>query len=784
MKLLQNISTLLKGRWQIPLAVVAAATAGYAVYRLQPAPPALDFRAVEAEIAALGHAEKWADAIDAAANVLAVHPELTAPQQAALHRRIAELLQSQEAARPTPLKPNLELILTHEDAARQAGAPVAAVDELRVAQAHDGLGNALPAAEQYRKVLACAEAAAEARAARQALVRLLDGRPEYAAERREHLLTALAEPNIAPEYVWWGLQEALVDVLDEGDTIAARLLLERYGGGLSTSDLKGYLEYLTALVMVHEGRTAEATPVVDWIDEWLARQPLPTGPIEAAGYLPAMNRWLMGRICLAEERPQEALVAFDEALKRQPDEALRVAALAGRGAALSLLERHEPALAALREVAAALQPRRAQRGRVTDRVVRDLRGLFEAVRDRGDRRHALEYLKLAAGLADENDVNAWIELRAQLGAALAEAAEHEPGETAQRELQAAAGAAYEQAAEKSLLDDGRYGDLLWLSATSYDAAGRLSEARHMLQRFAETRSTDRRLPAALLRLGQVCDAAGRLDDALRWYGEVLGTYPELQEAALARLHAAECHAALGGAHDADAERLLRELVESGDLAPQAVVFRDALQRLAELYYEQERFADAVSRLEDFRRLYPDDPERYVATFQLADAYRRSALALQAGEHSPAQTREVQTRFRRAAELFAALASESAPASLPPDQAATYQRLALFNEADCLYALNDPATLPEALAIYREAGTRYEREPAALTAQIQMANIHLRLGQNVEAARAVERARWLLRNIPDAAFASGDAARDRTAWEKYLATISNTPLFQGVLAAAP
>ena len=96
-----------------------------------------------------------------------------------------------------------------------------------------------------------------------------------------------------------------------------------------------------------------------------------------------------------------------------------------------------------------------------------------------------------------------------------------------------------------------------------------------------------------------------------------------------------------------------------------------------------------------------------------------------------------------------------------------ERLALFNRGDCLLALNTPAALQEALATYQQAATRYERRPGALTAQVQLANLHLRLGRPTEAARAVMRAQWLLRNIPDEAFDECVDPTSRAQWDSYL-----------------
>ncbi len=840
-KLLSEAAALLKGRWQIPLALVAAITGGYALLQLKPEPPQLDLPAIESEIARLENEGRYNDAINAAANVLVVHPELPLADQSRLHRRLAQLLEGMECAREEPLAANAQLLLTHEEAARQSGAPITIADRLRVAQAREWLGQSYDAVDEYRQALETEAAPQQQRTARLALVRLLDERPDATAERDAHLRAILEDDSTPTDVMWWALQRALGPALDGGDAVEARRLMERYGGALGTSDVKGYLEYLNALILVHEGRYDEATPVVRWIDEWLDRQSVPLRAMDEAGFLPAMNRWLLGRIHLKQMQPQDALAALGGAMAMQPAGDLRAAILAERGAALALLERHEPALEALQAAIDELHAAAPDgQGRAAHRLRDDLVGLYESAKVRGYGEAALGYLKLAASLATPEDVAAWVDLHARLGQAYADAADaaeagahadaaghgaqhghaakgdqghaaadthaggdsHAAGDSAGHAahgdhpaagdaashvaaLRAAAGREFELAADKAVLEDTRYADLLWIAADLFDRGGALPDAERVLERFVNSRSSDPRLPAALLKLGQVCDAAGRIEDALRWYGLVISQFPRLQEAAQAKLRSADGLAALGAEREAEAEELLRSLLEADDIAPSAVAFRDGLLRLCELLHDQQRFAEAIGRIEQFLTLYPQDPERERVSFLLADAYRRSAAALlaQAAGGGPDAARyaaEAATRFRHAAGLFAALVN-AWTADDPESQ--TYRRLALFHEADCLFAVNDPAALGEALAIYRQAATRYERDPAALAAQVQIANIFLRQGKTLEAARAVERARWLLRNIPDATFAAQTDGADRAGWEKYLATIAAAPLLREELGRA-
>jgi tetratricopeptide (TPR) repeat protein len=212
------------------------------------------------------------------------------------------------------------------------------------------------------------------------------------------------------------------------------------------------------------------------------------------------------------------------------------------------------------------------------------------------------------------------------------------------------------------------------------------------------------------------------------------------------------------------------------------VYRDALLALCELTYHEGRYGDAIGRLQDFLTLYPDDAETSRARFTLADAHRRSAYALRDDSVNTATAAEGKQRFQQAAELYQALLRDLDAAGESDPVRALYARLALFYQADCLFELNEPETLAAALAAYRSAAARYDGQPAALTAQVQIANVSLRLGQLSDAARALERARWLLRSIPAAAFTACNGG-DRATWERFLTVVSSSDLFQAMFASA-
>jgi tetratricopeptide (TPR) repeat protein len=275
--------------------------------------------------------------------------------------------------------------------------------------------------------------------------------------------------------------------------------------------------------------------------------------------------------------------------------------------------------------------------------------------------------------------------------------------------------------------------------------------------------------------------------ALLWYGRLIDTYPRLIEAKRAKVLRAGVLVATGEGKEVEAESILSALLEDDDVAPESPVFHDALLALCELLYHQNRYGEAISRLGDFLTFYPDDEQRIRSRFMLADAYRRSAhamLEVASGDGDAGEAAEGRRRLRIAAELFAELIRDADAMPEPADHArSVYTRLALFYRGDCLFELNEPDTLQAALKTYRNAAARYAGEPSALTAHVQIANIHLQQGDIVEAARALEKAHWLLRTIPEEAFARADAGTHEE-WERFLSIAASSHLFREVFVGPP
>ena len=741
----RQATELLAGRWQVPLALLATAAAAVALLRLSPTAPPVDSAAVLADARLLEEAGDPAAAAQALDDVLRLQPPADAAARGALRATLARL--SFELARSTdPPAPELaERVIAQQLAAWADGVAREPRAVLRVALARAWAGDDPGALADLRGMLAEALDADVRRSVVQSAVRILARHPELRAERRSLLEQLLADPALQPPQLWWGLQQIVQDALAEHDVPRAEAALARHAEAFTSSDLKGYLRYLEALVLFRAGRLAEALPAADWVNEWLEHEGHTTPALDENGHLPTLNRWLIGRIHLAEDRPQEALSTIDAALEGGPDAELRLPLLVGRCAALTALGQEEPALADYRRARTRLAETRD--------VPPDLRTEYEQTLASCVRRLVNEFTR-------------------QLPARSA------GGEPARARLEQAA-RDWEAAAALTREDEEQFGLLTLAAAGAYDAAGRPEDQRRMLEAFLAGRSRDPRMPTVLLQLGQACEAAGDSAAALETYRQLIADYPRIEEAARARVLRGGLLMGLGPDSYADAEAELEALLQDDYVSPEAVVYRDGLLALCELLRREGRYGEAIGRLESFLELYPRDPEILRARFMLAEAYRASGMQLLAADTAAAQA-EGRARLRTAAERFERLLDELATGV--DEEQTLYAQLASFSRADCLLALEEPEALAAALAGYREAAARFAGEPAALAAQVRMASIHLRQGEVVEAARAIEKARWLARSIPDEAYARAGGV-NRQGWEQYLATIAASDLFREARADA-
>lgn len=787
--MIKSLRELLTNRWQMPVALVGLALTVIAIFRVKPPPRDFSFEALEADILAMRDAGAFLDASNSAANLLKLSPPLPQNQQARLHDLIADIAYRSECKRIKPLPANLRLLLEHQAQAEKLGLASDAARRLRTARAHDWLNEQDQALQAYRDTLGREPDPDTGRIARLALVRLLEDDPTQREERQGYIDELLGDDGMPAAYLWRTLRSALMQALRNNDHEGATALLVRYSDRLRRSDLRGYHEYLWAWIYAKQGDIERAAPLINWVDQWLAGNMRADTEMDAAGFLPALNRILRADIELADERPQAALMIYDETLRLQLQGDVYVWATAGRIKALAALDRHDAAARALSEARQRLDqdPRELSEARPGLREA--LISIYERQREHGAHDRALHYLTYALELTESDERADQLDLLERL------AAEHRAA-AAQPELEAAAveqhqedaARAFEQAANLTTEINDRQAELLWQAATSFQAAGRNDGEARMLEQFVDSRTKDTRLPQALLRLGAVNLNELNFDAALKWYGRLATQYPELEEAARAQLMKTECLLQMGPDNYSAVETQLRELLENNTITPKAEVYRDALRSLCGLLHRMGRYADAIAKIEEFLALYPDDERQWELRLTLAEAYRDSGeqLAEKAldGDNGGRLSEESQRRIKQAADLFGAFVGDSGK-SKPPGPAAQFERLASLAQGDCLMLLAkhaDATAAEAALAVFKQITVRYQGEPIALSAQVRTANLLLLQGKVSEAARAVERARWLLRGLPEQANNDFPYGTSRATWEKLLNTVAASDLFKAELAS--
>lgn len=775
------IGALLSDRWQAPLVLLAAIAAGWAFHALRPVERQVDYSALIADVAVLCEAGAYRDAADAAANLLEMSPAPGPEHAAELHHWLAEAAYRRERARRDPIPHNVALIIEHHLAAEALRRPTSAAEVLRLAVAYEWRRAPAEAVEAYRRVLTLEPDAEQRRAAQRALIALLSGRPSAERERAALIQALLGDPGISASDLWWGVQTAMQDAFERGDLDGARELLASEGEHLKRSDLRAVYDYLHAWLLIREGRHLEADPVLRGVEEWFDATDGGERDLAAAGFRSALVRVLRGRIALSDQRPQQALSSFELAAEHEAPGEVLVAAAAGAAEALARLERHGAARTRIREAAQRLAQSTRAGAAGLPRLSRIAYDLHRERQEIDDWVQAVDYMAVALELAPAEEASLHRQWNQRLAQVAAHAAARREAAERRDDLLLLAARHFEAAADLAGDDADAQSDLLWSAIEFFGRVRRTADERRLLERFVAARASDPRAPRARLLLAEGYESDGDLDLAIQSYDHVIQSVPNLAEAVRARLRRAECLLAKGEEHERQAEQALLALLESDAITPEAPVFRDALLSLAELLYRQRRLSESIRRLEDYLTLYPDGPAAARARFLLADAFRRSAYALRdeppAGVPPARSGEESRARFRRSAELFASLEELDAA----DEEGALYERLALLYRADCLFELNEPETLDQALSLYRQASARHQREPAALSAQVQIAAIHLRRGNLGEAARAVENARWLLRGIPDEAFVPGVEGH-RGAWDRYLGAVAASHLLRDALAA--
>jgi tetratricopeptide (TPR) repeat protein len=352
-----------------------------------------------------------------------------------------------------------------------------------------------------------------------------------------------------------------------------------------------------------------------------------------------------------------------------------------------------------------------------------------------------------------------------------------------------------------------YPDDLLRAANTYLQGQGYQQAERLFRQYLQ-QQTRTGQPEALVGLGQALIALGRPSEAIIALRQVEQLFQKHPASYQARLLAASALQELGKLDEA--RQVLGENLFDSALTPQSIEWRESLfalgriqflqglehesrgralqaqesteDRTADIHREMELaasyFAEAIKTLTEATQRFPDSPQMVAATYYVAEAYRRGAKwPQQRLESVSVDSTRQSLRRQMQNDLTAAVAEYTRLIEkLADDQESQRSivdlkilRNCYFNRADALF---DLGRFEEAIQAYSAATNRYQHEPEALEAYVQIANCYRRLQRYAEARGTLEQARVVLERIRSDADFARTTRFDRQEWAQLLEWYSN------------
>lgn len=322
-----------------------------------------------------------------------------------------------------------------------------------------------------------------------------------------------------------------------------------------------------------------------------------------------------------------------------------------------------------------------------------------------------------------------------------------------------------------------YGQSLWQAARAFDQSQNWRKAIDTYARFVKTHETDPRLLEARNQLGRALLAANQPQAALEQFDMLVQHHPQAPETVDALVPRAL--ALLAAGHNDQALRQLLHIVEDHDaIRPDSASYRHALIELGKLYARMGRedpqfFEPAIERLTEAVERYGDRPEAASLRFRLAEAYRLSVRSLRdklttlTSQREQLENRALQRRRLEQAQMYYDQVITELNARRP-ETLSPVERLALrnsyFYQADCAF---DRGQYELAIDLYSNAAERWNNDPSALIARVQIVNAYSELGR-IQDARAANRiALNQLERMPEEVFDDANLPMSKRHWEDWL-----------------
>ncbi|HTW95698.1 MAG TPA: tetratricopeptide repeat protein [Tepidisphaeraceae bacterium] len=766
--------------WQLPLLITSIALFIYSAYLfINPQPPATIDQKID--VARTYLSEERPDAALEQLNRILDTEKLKPDKDGIVHLLIATALEAGQQQRKISIPDNYERIIEQTQIALAEGVTPDADVHRRLADSYAALGQTEAAIAHYR--LAIALDPTHAVHLRRVLIQLqlASDTPSDAAASIDDYLK---QPELTGAERAWALAQRAGLLIDEERYAEARAMLADALKLATDPEEEGQFNYQLGYCDWKTGNPAEAERYLR-----LAREELkPSHPLDGDCC------FVLGNIYEAWNDPQTANSYFQVVLVDHPEDSVAPLALLGRAICRIQMDDADAALTDLHDLTAEVS-RRESRVKLLGQVIAGLQQCADLLNTRENYQGTLEVMAYEQEL-EPNPPAAFFGRLADVYSARADQVEESIADApaveqirrAQqvRQFRTQAGdscIAYSRAL--ILLDDKAYGDALWRGIDLYDKAGDLQSAIAALELFVHERPDDKLAPDALLRLGRCYQAVGLFDKAIDAFQQNQLLYPKSLAASESLVPLAEVYIAKGPDYYGKAEATLESVIENNDMIdPSAEEFHQSLFELSQLYYRTERYEDAIAKLEEMAKRYPTDPRMPQITFLMADSYRKSASLLDASlasaQTGPAAQAEVadlitakRDRLAKAKSLYDQVIDlyQASPPTASQDQ--LYLKLSHFYRADCLYDLGQYA---DAIKLYDTAAFRYQDDPSALAAYVQIVNAYCALGEFDNARTANERAKWLLRRMPPQAFQDGSFSMPKKYWDDWLKWTSESGVF--------
>lgn len=779
------------GKWQIP---VLLSSVGLLTLIVAVIHPRINFKSVD-EI--LPFVQQQIDSglyaeAEELIRALLVDERYDAVALAPVHAKLGDIIFHREKGRGTHSEARLVEMLGSYEQAEADGHRLKGDTYARCGQAYQWLKQFESALRSYEKAIA-----RNAGDSVDIRCRILDLLREEFDPPQVQLVAELDDILIVsedrPDVMLWAIEHKHDLLSDSAQHDEARGLLDVYRERFEEPEAVRMFDYLTSVTDFHSGQQDDA--------EIALRDLL--GALESRDELHARANWLLGRVVLRDDGPQRPLRAisfFENVLASHLDGPYVVAARLGMAEALSQLERYDDALEYYAQVLDTL-PRGRRRKLVDIGVVMaslTLRSRLQHADGHYD--SALDYLQLATSLISEDRLGMRTRYLADLARMKSELAKRyrqravdEP-ESSAAHTQRSQGL-FRSAAEDHLTlarinhhEESVVAAAEWEAAILFDAGGARQKAAQLLEDFLAMHPHDDRIPQVLFRLAQVFQANGDLDRAVDRYQQCIRDHTRTSPAQDSLLPLTDCFVMQGPEFADQAEQTLLSILEDSPdypamFKPGSAIYRGALFKLGDLYSHQGRYEAAIERLDEAVERYPNDDRTDRGTFLLAEAYRKSGLALDraVAEAGNLNRREemLQKKAQRlgnAETLYGKVIQRFG--QRPRRDLSTIEALQVMlsygYRADCAFDLGD---YESALDRYQEVVRVYGDHPVAMPAYMQIISCLESLGRTLDVPPALRRAQFLTGRIPEDAHDALLSTRTPHQWERFFGWLARTGRYE-------